>query len=49
MNIFNYLDHITLEDALRYAAQGYVFEINDGHVQTMRVPEEGTEDQNDGL
>lgn len=43
--IFNYLDHMTIEDAIKYAAQGYRLIINDGHVQAM-IPED--EEVSDG-
>ena len=37
--IYRYLDNLTILDIEKLAAQGYYFEINDGHVVAM-LPEE---------
>lgn len=44
--IHNYLDHLTIEDCLKYAAMGFEFVIENGHVQAMvlkkqEAPEDG--------
>ena len=33
--IYNYLDCLTIEDCLKYAAMGFEFVIENGHVQAM--------------
>ena len=40
--IHNYLDHLTIEDCLKYAAQGFEFVIKDGHVQAMVLKKQET-------
>lgn len=47
-HIFNYLDTLTVEDVLKYAAQGFEFTINDGHVlaMTLRKEEKANERNN---
>ena len=37
--IFNYLDHLTILDCIKLAAQGYEFTIENGHVQAMYNPD----------
>lgn len=43
--IYNYLDHLTVEEVLKYAAQGFEFIIADGHVQGMTMRKEGEADE----
>lgn len=38
--IHNYLDNLTIEEVLKYAAQGFELIINDGHVQAMVLRKE---------
>ena len=33
--IHNYLDHLTIEEILKYYAEGFELVINDGHVQRL--------------
>ena len=35
-NFSNCLDKLTIEECIKYAAQGFEFQINDGHVVGMR-------------
>ena len=42
--IFNYLDSLTVEDVLKYAAQGFEFIIENGHVQAMVLRREDHQD-----
>jgi hypothetical protein len=42
--IHNYLDHLTVEEVLKYAAQGFEFIIADGHVQAMVMKKEDSQD-----
>lgn len=42
--IHNYLDKLTIEEIIKYAAQGYELVINDGHV--VRLICEGAEGEN---
>lgn len=43
--IFNFLDHLTVEDVIKYAAIGFEINISNGHVQSMVLRrEEGAED-----
>lgn len=46
--ITNYLDKMTIEDVLKYAVQGYEFQINDGHVQAMSLTKQQAEDPEHG-
>ena len=46
--IHNNLDKMTIEDVLKYAVQGYEFQINDGHVQAMSQTKQQAEDPKDG-
>ena len=39
--IHNYLDNLTIEEILKYAAQGFEIVIRDGHVQAMILKKEG--------
>ena len=45
--IHNYLDNLTIEEVLKYAAQGFEFKINDGHVQAMILKKEDENDERD--
>ncbi len=47
-HIFNYLDCLTVEDVLRYAALGFEFTIENGHVQAMVLKKETKEAAGDG-
>jgi len=38
--IHNYLDNLTIEEVLNYAAQGFEFRIENGHVQSMSLRKE---------
>ena len=38
--IHNYLDHLTIEEVLKYANAGCEFIINDGHVQAIIATKE---------
>lgn len=42
-HIFNYLDTLTVEDVLKYAAQGFELTINDGHVQALTLKRDNQE------
>lgn len=42
--IHNYLDNLTIEEVLKYAAQGFEFRIENGHVQAMVMKKEGEAD-----
>ena len=42
--IHNYLDHLTIEEVLKYHAQGFELEINDGHVRSMTLRKEEPQD-----
>lgn len=44
--IHNYLDHLTIEEVLKYNAQGFELEINDGHVVCLRL-EKAHEEKNE--
>ena len=44
--IYNYLDNLTIEEVMKYAAMGFEFVIENGHVQSMvlkkqEAPEDG--------
>ena len=43
--IHNYLDKLTIEEIIKYAAQGFEFTINDGHIQAMTLTHEGESDE----
>lgn len=45
--IFNYLDNITIETAMKYYEDGYTFNVNDGHVQSINTPERRDDDGTD--
>lgn len=38
--IHNYLDKLTIEEIIKYAAMGYEITISDGHVQSMTLKHE---------
>lgn len=42
--IHNYLDHLTVDEVLRYVAQGFELVINDGHVQALVMRKEEPQD-----
>ena len=44
--IHNYLDHLTVDEVLKYVAQGFELVINDGHIQALILKRE--EEQHDG-
>ncbi len=37
MKIYNYFDHISIDTILTLADQGYTFQINDGHVESIEL------------
>ena len=42
--IFNYLDHLTIEEVLKYYNSGLELIINDGHIQALQTDEEEKDD-----
>ena len=40
VRIHNYLDKLSIEEVLKYYAQGFELVINDGHVQAMVLRKE---------
>ena len=43
-NFSNCLDKLTIEECIKYAAQGFDFLIEDGHVKAMNMTKEAPKD-----
>lgn len=48
-HIFNFLDTLTVEDVLKYAAQGFEFTISNGHIQSMTLKRDRKEAEDEGI